>query len=331
MVEETAPVQRQPRPLSRLESLPVELIQNIFLRCLEFNLPRSSIYLARALSDHSLYTWITRLAFTDANSAFIFTRDYIPPPLDFFSLSKGARRDLQTSVLDCCWCTLPLIREIQREYMKRVIAHKRNGFILEPEDSGTLSNVDKFFDELVEQDDSVTEFIPMDLILPAKIPGSKKRRSISLCFNICSACFNGVPIYDDAFRYPSIDIFWPVRIPDKLLRPPWTNGKLEFLRMMLASETYIDEDLDRERSKLVLMQVIQDRDFTAFQELLNMRACVKGYKITEPWPLLPNHFHLALKYADQHGDPFIRVLVEKRWHDVPNDFQLKDALLGKYR
>ena len=331
MLEETAPVLYQLRPPSRLESLPIELIQNIFLRCLEFNLPRSSIYLARALSDRSLYTWIMRLAFTGANSAFILTQDYIPPPLNFFSLSKGARCDLQNSVLDCRWCTLPLIREIQREYMKRIIAYKRHDFILEPEHSEVLSDVDHFFDELIDQDDSVPEPMQVDLILPAKIPGSKRRHTINICFNTCCACFSGVHIFDDAFRYPSIDIFWPVRIPDKLLRPPWTNGKLEFLRMMLLSETYIDEDLDRERSKRVLKQVIQDRDFTAFQQLLNMRACIKEYKITEPWPLMPSHFRLALKYADDHNDPFIQFLVERRWHDAPNDFQLKDALLEKYR
>ncbi|KAL1997619.1 hypothetical protein VTN02DRAFT_1258 [Thermoascus thermophilus] len=47
---------------SRLESLPVELIQKIFLESLELNLPRASIHLARALSDPLIYTWLIRLA-----------------------------------------------------------------------------------------------------------------------------------------------------------------------------------------------------------------------------------------------------------------------------
>ena len=39
---------------------------------------------------------------------------------------------------------------------------------------------------------------------------------------------------------------------------------------------------------------------------------------------------LALKHADAHGDPFVRVLVEKRWEDVAMyDLGLKDELIKR--
>jgi hypothetical protein len=46
--------------LSRIESLPVELIQEIFLHCLELNLPKASFVLGRALSDKRIYKALLR-------------------------------------------------------------------------------------------------------------------------------------------------------------------------------------------------------------------------------------------------------------------------------
>ena len=51
--------------ISRLESLPVELLEMIFLYSLNVNLPRASLLLARALSRERIYRLLILLAFWD--------------------------------------------------------------------------------------------------------------------------------------------------------------------------------------------------------------------------------------------------------------------------
>ncbi|KAL2828160.1 hypothetical protein BDW59DRAFT_143282 [Aspergillus cavernicola] len=119
-----------PKPrknLSRLESLPVELIEKIFLYSLNVNLPRSSRFLAAALSSERIYRALTLLAFWDDSSA----RDSgeapetaksielaaateagatkilrLLRPLEYVPLFQDERRSLQASVLRCRWCTI---------------------------------------------------------------------------------------------------------------------------------------------------------------------------------------------------------------------------------
>lgn len=312
-----------PGTLSRLESLPTELLQNIFLRCLEFNLPRSSIYLARALSDHTIYTWLLRLAFTSTISDFIVTNDYLPPFLSFHSLSVDARCALKNLILDCRWCTLSLLREGQREFLKRVIAQKQREYVFDAKDNDALSSVARRFEDLVLKS-GVYAPDPrrFDLKVSARVPGRKRRCSICVLLD-----FGAVFVGGNVHRFPSIDLMVSARVPDRLLCPPWTERKLEFLRLLLLSGAHVDEGVELERSQLVLGQVVRDRDFVTFQRLLDMGTRRKISKDTEPWPLLAQHFRLALKYANEHDDRFVRLLVDQWWESVPDDIQLKEDLL----
>lgn len=329
--------------LSRLESLPTELIQNIFLHCLEFNLPLSSIYLARALSDHAIYTWLLRLAFTSTVSDFIVTApDYLPAPLSFH-----LQRDLQPQpqpetdtqpepepeytlknrILACRWCTLSLLREGQREFLKRVALHIQREYILDTKDHDALSSIERRFEDLVLKP-GVYAPDPMrvDLALSAKLPGRKRRRSIYVLLD-----FGAVLVGGSVHKFPNIDLTGAARVPDRLLCAPWTDRKMEFLRLLLLSGAHIDEGIDFDRSHALLDRVVADRDFVTFQRLLDMGTRRKVSKDTEPWPLLARHFRLALKYADDHGDDrFVRLLVDQWWDSVPDDVQLKEDLLSSY-
>lgn len=317
---------------SRLESLPVELLQSIFLHCLEFNLPRASIHIARALSDPLLYTWLIRLAFSSNNPGSrrgIFTKEFLRPPLDdFCAVSPSQRCELQTAILDCRWCTLPLIRKCQREYIQRVIAKKCP--ILSDEDRETLSNLDHRFDDLTGCADT-TDGHNGDLIFKTHNPLNNTSGTVAIWLNMGAVQIRGITS-QDLFRLPATRTGSPstcARMPDKLLRPPWSESKLEMLAL-LCRTAYIDEDTMHARSGRVLKQLIRSREVSIFERLLGMRVRMAFSQYPVEWPVSRNHFRLALKCADAQGDPFVRVLVEKRWADVPMyDIGLKDELIKR--
>ncbi|KAL2217041.1 hypothetical protein M432DRAFT_620145 [Thermoascus aurantiacus ATCC 26904] len=107
--ENIKPIKRQ-RGLSRLECLPVELIEKIFLYSLEVNLPRASPVLAAALSRERIYRVFILLSFWDDSPAesnkSVAAISRIMRPLDYMPLEEEQRRALQSAVLRCRWCTV---------------------------------------------------------------------------------------------------------------------------------------------------------------------------------------------------------------------------------
>ncbi|PYI10733.1 hypothetical protein BO78DRAFT_393713 [Aspergillus sclerotiicarbonarius CBS 121057] len=312
---------------SILESLPVEIIQEIFLHCLEVNLPRASIKIARALSNPVLYTWVIRCVFSSTNESSrhdIFTPDFLPAPLDVFSISPQERRDLQNVILGCRWCTLPLMRKCQREYIEHAVRRKCRELDFSPSDREILANIGDRFENINIYPDLSHRGRGGELILKGKVRKTNADCRVAFWFH-----FGALQIRADIFRLPSFPSDLPARVPDKLLCPPWTEAKLEFLQL-LSMDTYMDDEADHPRAKRVLRQVIRDRDLETFRRLLNMRVRVPWYTFPIPWPVLPNHFYVALKYADELDDPFVSLLVDQRWDDIPpGDFQLKDNLMSK--
>ncbi|PYI22662.1 hypothetical protein BO99DRAFT_479546 [Aspergillus violaceofuscus CBS 115571] len=331
---------------SRLESLPVEIIQEIFLHSLEVNLPRASPRLAEALSTPALYTWLIRLAFSSTNASadpHFFTEDFLPRPLDFFALSPVERRDLQTTLLACRWCTLPLIRQCQRDYLRHTIHQKcqpGRDFLFSQQDEATLLSLEEHLSRLIHQAGQTSRASSPgkgDLILPAhpnptpnpsttpkphKIalylhPGALQIRSPNDIYSsstpFTSTTTSSSP---NTFRLPTCTIPSPTgtlsaRIPDKLLSAPWTPQKLEFLAL-LAPDAYLDDTPAHDRSRRALRQTIRAREFDAFQTLLKLKVRMPWYDFPVPWPVSVNHFCAAVKYADGVGDGFVRVLVEER-------------------
>ncbi|CBF71140.1 predicted protein [Aspergillus nidulans FGSC A4] len=125
------PPPRLRRRLSRLESLPVELIEKIFLYSLNVNLPRCSSSISAAVSSDRIYRALTLLAFFDPEKTVL--PDLYPPnqdvgsptdpkaaairvsetqisrilrPLEYIHLEKEERSSLQASVVRCRWCTI---------------------------------------------------------------------------------------------------------------------------------------------------------------------------------------------------------------------------------
>ncbi|RHZ48220.1 uncharacterized protein CDV56_102142 [Aspergillus thermomutatus] len=332
MNQELPPVEAK----SGLECLPVELLQKIFLHSLEFNLPRASIRLARALSNPILYTWLIRLAFSSSNESSkndFFTPYFLPPPLDYFALSTEERRDLQSTILACRWCTLELMRECQREYIEHAIRLKCRDLVFSPEDSDTLANIREHFHDLKRYDQGHQGRIGKgDLICRAQDPETNAEYRVAVWFNIGAFQIrkpNPIHTEIDLFRLPCCAGKNPSRMPDRLLGRPWTDTKIEFLKL-LSTELYIDDDDEHERSGRLLRQVIRSRDYGTFEILVELFIRIRVYKYPIRWPILPVHFKAAMKYADSSSDPFLNFLVRERWDDLPwSDTRLKEELIAK--
>ncbi|KAL3448482.1 hypothetical protein BJX65DRAFT_274825 [Aspergillus insuetus] len=131
------PPRKARKKLSRLEALPVELIEKIFLYSLNVNLPRSSRFLAQAMSSERIYRALTLLAFWDDASLTPAkpVTDQVPAraktaqrqvfrllrPFDYCPLTLEERLSFQESVLRCRWCTLQRVVDQLPDLMRLTV------------------------------------------------------------------------------------------------------------------------------------------------------------------------------------------------------------------
>ncbi|KAJ5368140.1 uncharacterized protein N7496_007900 [Penicillium cataractarum] len=316
---------------SRLESLPVEILQLIFLHSLEINLPRASPRLARALSNPVLYTWLIRLVFSSTNPGSregFFTPDFLPPPLDFWALEWEQRQKLQTAILTCRWCTLPLMRRCQREYVDHAIRRKCADLVFSEEDRGILDSLDDRFDDLDSCDKAVDGRRGKgDLVLPAQLPDGERSslsrsfdRKVAIWFHFGAVQIrepNEIYYENDLFRLPCSVVIGPGRIPDKVLQEPWSDAQFEFLQL-LSSDFYLDEDEhSAERSVVITTRLIRRRRIEPFRRLLRMSFRAANCRVPVTWPFQAEHYHLIRRYARGSGDPFASCILNERWDVIP--------------
>ncbi|KAJ5972907.1 uncharacterized protein N7479_002825 [Penicillium vulpinum] len=318
-------------PCSRLESLPVEILQLIFLHSLEVNLPRASLRLSQVLSTPLLYTWLIRLAFSSPNSGSregFFTPDFLPPPLDFWALSWEERQQLQTNLLACRWCTFPLFRRCQREYVDHAIRRKCAGLVFHPDDQAVLSNLEPHFENLEACDWAVLGRRGKgDLVIPAQLKKTSRTlssrtvdRKVAIWFH-----FGAVQIREpseiyyenDLFRLPCSVAIGPGRIPDKVLRMPWSDAQFEFLQL-LSADFYLDEDeAQPDRSSEITYRLIRTRKIEPFRRLLSIPFRAANCRVIARWPLQHSHYSLVRRHGSGPGDPFANVILNERWDDLP--------------
>ncbi|KAJ5092433.1 hypothetical protein NUU61_007303 [Penicillium alfredii] len=145
-----------PLSLSMLETLPVEVIEQIFLYALNLNLPRASPSLAAALSAEHIYRVLILLAFWDDPPSHPGSKaiNRMFAPCEYVPLSLADRRQLQDSVFRCRWCTADRVREqIPTVMILTIHRHWFNaGIVMEPQEKAAL---DRF---IARKDDSVRVF-----------------------------------------------------------------------------------------------------------------------------------------------------------------------------
>ncbi|OJJ81835.1 uncharacterized protein ASPGLDRAFT_176021 [Aspergillus glaucus CBS 516.65] len=113
------PKKKKRKNLSRLELLPVELLERIFLYALNVNFARSSPSLAAAVSSERVYRVLILLAFWRDPHRSPEDADWdgngnggsagvarILRPLDYVPIGEDERRILQSTVFRCTWCTV---------------------------------------------------------------------------------------------------------------------------------------------------------------------------------------------------------------------------------
>ncbi|CAI7651513.1 unnamed protein product [Penicillium manginii] len=343
-------------PSSRLESLPLEVLELIFLHSLEVNLPRASPRVSNALSNQLLYTWLIRLAFSSTNPGSrddFFTPDFLPEPLSskFWTLSTEDRAALQTALLSCKWCTLPLFRKCQREYVHHALSRRSRDLRFAPADQKTLDNLDTLFDKSAQENFAACDKAPDarkgkgDIILPAlqsPAPSSTssactstststtndslKKLAIWLNFGAIQIRPKSEIYYENTaniYRLPSPPApITPAPIPAKLLRAPWSSSQFEFLQL-LAPDFYLDEDEHAaERSGAITTRLIRQRRIGPFTVLLGMFAGV-GVGNGNGNGDGNGNGNLKGKGKDGgsgsgKGDPFARVVLDERWDEIPD-------------
>lgn len=116
---EPLPKKKKRKNLSRLERLPVELIEKIFLYSLNINFARCSPSLAAAVSSERVWRVLILLAFwrgppsptsskSEERSGNCISAGIarILRPLDYAPLGEDEQRILQSTVFRCKWCTV---------------------------------------------------------------------------------------------------------------------------------------------------------------------------------------------------------------------------------
>lgn len=325
---------------SRLESLPVEILELIFLHSLEVNLPRSSPRLGRALSSPLLYTWLVRLAFSSTNPGSregFFTQDFLPQPLNFWALSWEERQTLQTTLLACRWCTLPMMRKCQREYVCHAIQRKCANLVFDEHDRALLSNLGPRFDDLEDCDWALDgKRGKGDIVIHAQLedqlrtlPSKSVGRKVAIWFHFGALQIrepNEVYYENNLFRLPCSVAIKPGRIPDKILRSPWSDEQFRFLQL-LSTDFYLDEDeVSPERSSDITRQLIRERNIEPFCRLLQMSFRSAYCRVPARWPLQTSHYSLAMRWGDGADDSFVNFILKARWDDIPVDI-MEELLL----
>lgn len=159
------------RKLSKLESLPIEIILRIFLYSLNVNFPRASPYVAAAVSNEQVYRLLILLAYWDNDAQYdggynptedrafggnparyedlgtypwrgnpLYSTPRILRPLghDYVPLTTDERKTLQRSILQCKWCTLDRLRRQLPDLTRLIISRwcLNAGYMFEKDDWG---------------------------------------------------------------------------------------------------------------------------------------------------------------------------------------------------
>ncbi|KAJ5946191.1 hypothetical protein N7454_003030 [Penicillium verhagenii] len=334
-------------PRSRLETLPVEVLELIFLHSLEINLPRASPYISHSLSSPILFTWLIRLVFSSTNPSSrhgVFTPEFLPPPLDFWGLSWEQRQHLQTTLLACRWCTYPLMRKCQREYVEHVLRNKCANLVFSAEDQKTLEYLGPRFDHptIDMQLGAYDRRGKGDLVVNARLSDRNTETSTSTSVRIedenestkikqridrkVAIWFhrgavqirepNEVYYENDLFRLPASTPMGPGRIPDKLLRSPWSDSQFDFLHLLSTDFCVDDETYSSNRSSEITTRLIRKREIEPLRRLLNMEFRLANCRVPESWFMEHAHYQLIRRIANGRQDPLVQLVQQERWNDL---------------
>ncbi|KAL4992831.1 hypothetical protein BDW68DRAFT_184019 [Aspergillus falconensis] len=329
------------RRLSRLESLPVELIEKIFLYSLNVNLPRCSSSISAAVSSERIYRALTLLAFFDAEKTVlpnIHQQDQdvgsptdpkaaairasetqisrILRPLEYVHLVKEERRSLQASVVSCRWLTIERLVSLLPDFMRLAIwrywlprAHS-----MSPDQQDILNLF------LARK----TNYLDMEIV------DGDYRRSISVTPPVYLSIRNVGPDGDSTVELTILDVF---EIPDKFLSGAdegFNEAQTRFLEVLrvagginrLPSVERINEiNFSREAIQQGIHAALVEHNADALTTLLKLDEFTfrcQNHSVDAVYALPPEHFRTAVRVA--RDDPsFFQLLLRASAEFVPYD------------
>lgn len=267
---------------SSLECLPTEFIQNISLHTSDFNIAVTSPTLARILRKERELIYLILLAFCSDEcivygaAQFLLVNDLTP-------MSAEDKSRLRTTVLNNPNCTLALFRRCQRFFIEQVIRQKwlRAGIIRyedeiiggDPTELEILEErwerwerweTTDYWDITVHGYDSGDRDKTLDIILESGYINITDEETCQL----------------DNYQMPNGDPRYLPYLPNRLLRRPWTNEKIEFLMMFNFGRLGCKESSSQRDADLavtVLTELIEDKNVTVLRTVLSMDP---GYTTT---------------------------------------------------
>lgn len=323
------PQKKKTRRLSILESLPVELIEKIFLYSLNVNLPRASVMLNSALSSERIYRVLILLAFWDdeggraeleESGEWHGSKDgaIIPNilrPLDYIPLTFAERAALQSTVLQCRWCTLHRVLDLLPDLMNLTIQRHwvNSGIRMEEEQQNALNR-------FMSREEDVRAF--------EGVKGESIRYTLSID-----------PLVSVVIRNEKSGEQWPYRIlsvrnfPEKLLSG--NNGagfgeeESTFLEILRIACGFNRSDHLKAHNISFSREAVQQGIHTALvqSDLHTLTTLLKideyfvraqSMHLSTTYTLPPDHFRTAVRVSPSDPTPF-QLLLRASAESVPDD------------
>lgn len=263
---------RKASRLSGLETLPPELIELIFLNCLECNLAFASPYIGAILSREAIYRLLIRVAFFRPSAVHhdLFFYKHRPSlPIYLSKIADEEIGNLQHAILRTKWFTINRLMSVGDDIF-RLYAQNQwfdRGVIMQPDDREKL---DHWLDVgLRTYSGDVSERFQgkigeMDYMLRFWIHDRDSQMDVS-----------GSPDAQDSSPARSVSITFPypiLRFPDCRLRGPWTSEKVQFIKAM-APYTHVGQHSTRFTTSASALQdgigcAIEENNVEALEILL---------------------------------------------------------------
>ncbi|KAI4116459.1 MAG: hypothetical protein LQ338_007711 [Usnochroma carphineum] len=289
--------------LSRLESLPTELLESIFLYSQDVSLPRASLALGKALSSRHVKHKLLRSLLTDV--------DVEEAPI--FSEGASGIAKLQSKLLKCRWLDLASFKRALAatftSVVEDLVGKPRAGFQIFP------LPIEPDTDDPLLMMSSVSQLVKYVLGLPLNhepIPWSIDGPETTLTVTVTHT---NVYILEP-------DLFLPFAVrggcemPTRLLHGPWTAEKMEFLEIMMTGGAVLDPESsnNQEVADQSLREAIIQGNLSIVRILCRQwENQWSGYM--SKVPLVLDHVRLAIFQGGCKPD--ILDLLATRWRNIP--------------
>ena len=236
--------------LSPLESLPVELLQSIFLYSLNLALPQCSPRLGSALSSKHVKKDLVTRAFCVCRATRGSARDSISDIDEKDTELTEQYRSLQSGLLRLKWMTSGLFKECIDTFLVRIAAREFGAVLTKYGPKEPLPTMENYYELLESADDwdDTGSICDSHTLVKELRDGRLLRLYMSrseIGFNIRTVgpLANGTP--PDVDPWPSDEFsmsHYCIRssLPSRLLHGPWSEEKCEFLELLLEGNFSVD-------------------------------------------------------------------------------------------